>query len=130
MDVLQFRQSSRTRHATACWMDGLIYEHSDTHALPRSKRTWMIDTGRVAVGHVSSSFRIDRVVYARMHVGKHVVVGHRVCDSHDERRELEAERLGVVISIRSEPTVHRTRWVLAYRARGERNVVTRFAPAL
>ena len=111
-------------------MDGLIYEHSNTHALPRSKRTWMIDTGHVAVGHVSSSFRIDRVVYARMHVGKHVVVGHRVCDSHDERRELEAERLGVVISIQSEPTVPRTHSVVAYGARGERDVVTAKTPAL
>ena len=78
----------------------------------------MIDTDHVAVGYVSSSFRINRVVYARMHVGKSVVEAHRVRESHDERRELRAVLQGVVVSIRATAPVHRTRWVLAYTARG------------
>ena len=90
----------------------------------------MIDTDRVAVIYVCGSFRINRVVYARMHVGKRVVEAHRVCESHDERRELGAARLIVVTSIQSESTVHRMRAAVPYEARNERDVVTAKNPPL
>ena len=49
--------------------------------------------------------------------------GHRVCDRHDEDRELRAELLGVVLSIRRSAPVHRIPAGQAYSARGKRREV-------
>ena len=79
--------------------DGLINVSSAIRALSYKNRARMLVFDAKSVACAKVNLRIARNIHGHVPCGRRHRVGHRVCESHDVRRELGPELLRVVSSI-------------------------------